>query len=81
MNVLGAFACLVATIEDCHIPLGFWLTVQFMFLFAETLLMEMRERMGANRYWQVNRRQKKWLTGILVGIKEISEYSWQIYGA
>ena len=40
----------------CAAPLAFWLGVQVYMLVLEGLLIELRERMRADPFWQANRR-------------------------
>ena len=81
MHLFAAVVCLLSDTKKCGIPLGFWLAVQFCFLTAETLIKEMRERMNNSSYWVARRRRKKWVQGLTVGLKEVGEYTWLIYGA
>ena len=83
MHLAAAVICMFSDAPKCGIPLSFWLTVQFMFLTIESGLMELRERMQASLYWSSteNRLKRKCSMGLLVSIKELSEISWQIYGA
>ena len=58
-----------------------WLSVAFAFMIVETLLMEMRERFQSSDYWSEHRNRSKCITYLTVFMKEVAEYSWQIYGA
>ena len=81
LHTAAAILCFVTNQPGCDIPLGLWLSVQFIFLILEGCTVEMRERMASSVYWSENRTRKKWIIGTVVALKEVSEVSWQIYGA
>ena len=45
MNLTAAMCCILTSVRNCGIPLGFWLSVQFFFFIVELGLLEVRERM------------------------------------
>ena len=51
------------------------------FFILEGVLIEFRERMKTNMYWNQNREKRNKVIFCIVGLKEFLETSWQIYGA
>ena len=82
MNIGSLSICALLPMHNCGIPLSLWLTVMFIFVCLDILIREMNQRMKNNSYWTIpaNRRLKKYLTRIIVSLKEISEIGWATYG-
>ena len=72
--------CFATDTSACEVPLGVWLGIQFLLLILEGFTIEMRERMKDSLYWNENRRFRNQVVYTVVGLKEIMEVSWQIYG-
>jgi hypothetical protein len=67
--------------EDCSIPVGVWLSIQFLFLVLEGVIIEMRERLRVSLYWSEHFMERKKLVLAIVTPKEVTELAWQFYGA
>ena len=72
--------CFATDTSACEVPLGLWLGIQFLLLILEGFTIEMRERMRESIYWNENRGLRTRVIYMVVGIKEIMEVSWQVYG-
>jgi len=67
--------------EECGIPLNLWLGVYFLFLAAESVVLELRKRLQDSMYWQVRTTLRKVISTSISVAKELGDCSWIIYGA
>ena len=75
-----ALLFLVKPEPGCNIPAGIWLSIQFLFLIVEGIIIEVRERLRSSIYWSERSAQRKKLEIAIVAPKETIEMMWTLFG-